>query len=50
MLGIVWPLKTRSEGGRGYMRSGLDMGLEVVGGRNAEIGWGWTFLTLGGRY
>ena len=36
-LGIAWPSKMRSRGCRGSTWADVDMQVEVVGGRNAEI-------------
>jgi len=37
-LGIAWPLKMHCGGCRGSMCVDVDMRVEVVGGRDAEIG------------
>ena len=40
MLSIAWPLKLHGGGCRGSILVGVDIRAEVVGGRDAEIGWG----------
>jgi hypothetical protein len=50
MLGIAWPSKMRGGECRESLWDDVDMQVEVVGGRDAEIGQGWGFLALRDRY
>jgi hypothetical protein len=44
MLSIAWPSEMHGGECRGSPWDGVNMQVEVVGGRDAEIGQGWRFL------
>lgn len=44
-LCIAWPSKLHGRGCRGCILVSIDIWVEVVGGRDAEIAWGWWFRT-----
>jgi hypothetical protein len=50
MLGIAWPSEMHGGECRGSPWDDVDMQVEVVGGRDAEIGQGWGFLAPRGGY
>jgi hypothetical protein len=50
MLSIAWPSKMHGGECRGIPWDGVDMQVEVVGGRDAEIGRGRGFVAPRDRY
>ena len=49
-LGTAWPSKGQGGLCRGSVCGSFNAWFEVVGDRDAKIGWGWVVLTPRGRY